>query len=201
MGLATSRRIRLAALARRWWPGRNPLQRTADRAEAVIMAALLVAFLAGAPLAALAAAGWAAAGSVRAERAQARWHRVPAVLLQDAPKPTYALFQASLDPLVPARWTAPGGAPRVGQVYAPGGARTAAIVMVWTDNSGRLEGLPLQRDDVAARGALAALLAAVLAATVLAVTGIVVRRAVDKRRLAAWDADWSQVGPQWTGRL
>jgi hypothetical protein len=191
--------MRLAALIRGWWPDRNPLRRTADRVEAAVIAALLVAFLAGVPLAGLAAAGWAAAGAMRAERAQARWHRVPAVLLQDAPKPAQALFQASLDPLVPARWTAPDEAPRVGQVYASGGARAGTIVMVWTDGSGSLEGFPLQREDVAAREALAAL-AAVLVVAVLAVTGKLARRALDKRRLAAWDADWSRTGPQWTGQ-
>jgi hypothetical protein len=37
------------------WPNRNPLRRTVDRAEAVVVAALAVAFLAGAPLAAVAA--------------------------------------------------------------------------------------------------------------------------------------------------
>lgn len=49
--------------------------------------------------------------------------------------------------------------------------------------------------------AVAALLTVGVAAAVLAVTGIASRRALDKRRIAAWDADWSQVGPQWTGWL
>ena len=200
MGRATSRRMPLAALMRRWRPDRNPLRRTADRVEAAVMAALVVVFLAGAPLAALAAAEWAAAGSMRAERAQARWHRVPAVLLQNVPEPAHAMFQASVDPLARTRWTAPGGAPRAGEVYAPGGARAGAIVMVWTDGSGRLAGTPLQRADVAAREALAALLAAVLVTAVLAAAGMFARRALDQRRLAAWDADWSETGPQWTGR-
>ena len=96
---------------------------------------------------------------MRAEQAQARSRKVPAVLLQDAPQPVHALSQAALDPLVRARWTAPGGAPREGEVYAPGGARAGTIVMVWTDGSGTLKGAPLQRADVAAREAIAAFLA------------------------------------------
>ena len=108
-------------MMRRLRPDRNPLRRTADRVEAAVMAGLLVMFLAGVPLAALAAAG--PPRGMRAERAQARWHRVPAVLLQDAPEPAHALSRASLEPLVRARWTAPGRAPREGEVYAPGGAR------------------------------------------------------------------------------
>jgi len=181
-------------------PDRNPLRRTADRVEAAIMAGLLAVFLAGVPLAAL-AAGQVASSGTRAERAQARWHQVPAVLLQDAPEPAHALSQASLDPLVRARWTAPGGAPREGEVYAPGGARAGTTVMVWTDRSGKLEGAPVQRADVTIWEAFAALAAAALAAAAVAVTGFLARQGLDRRRLAAWDADWSRTGPQWTGRL
>ena len=165
------------------------------------MAMLLVVFLAGVPIAALAAAGWAAANGVRAERAQAGWRQVPAVLLQDAPDPAHAMSQASLEPLVRARWAAPGGAPRDGEVYVPGGTRAGTTVTVWTDRSGKLEGVPVQRADVAIREALAALAVAVLAAAAVAVTGFLARRALDRRRLAAWDAEWSRTGPQWTGRV
>jgi len=185
-------------MMRRLRPDRNPLRRTADRVEAAIMAGLLVVFLAVVPLAALAAAGQVAASGMRAERAQARWRQVPAVLLQDAPDPAHAL---SLEPLVGARWTAPGGPPREGEVYAPGGARAGTTVIVWTDRSGRLEGAPVQHADVTVLEAFAALAAAALAATVVVVTGFLARRSLDRRRLAAWDAGWSRTGPQWTGRV
>ncbi len=165
------------------------------------MAMLLVVLLAGVPLAALAAVGWAAADGARAEQAQASWRQVPAVLLQDAPDPVHPLFQASLEPLVPARWAAPGGAWREGKVYAPGGARAGATVTVWTDGSGGLEGAPVRPADVTMQEALAALAATVFAAAAVVVTGFMARRALDRRRLAGWDADWSRTGPQWTGRL
>jgi hypothetical protein len=41
-------------MIRRLWPDRNPLRRTADRIEAVVMAGLLVLFLAAVPLAVIA---------------------------------------------------------------------------------------------------------------------------------------------------
>ncbi|MGH3287823.1 MAG: hypothetical protein ACRDPD_24520 [Streptosporangiaceae bacterium] len=88
-----------------------------------------------------------------------------------------------------------------GEVYAPSGARPGATVMVWTDRSGRLEGAPVQRADVAAQEACAALPAAVLAAAAVAVTGFLARRVLGKQRLAAWDAEWSRTGPQWTDRV
>ncbi len=113
-------------MMRRLWPDCNPLRRAADRVEAPAMAGLLAVFLAGVPLAAVAAAGWVAANGMHAERAQARWRQVPAVLLQDAPEAVQALSQASLEPLVRARWTAPGGAPREARstcLAAPGPER------------------------------------------------------------------------------
>jgi hypothetical protein len=181
-------------------PDRNPLRRTADRIEAAVMAALLVLLVAGAPLAAWAFAGSAAAGGARTERAQASWRHVPAVLLQDAPRPAHARFQASLEPMVRARWTAPDGAPRTGEVYAPGGTPAGKTVLVWTDSSGRPTETPLQPVDVATRVALAASLAAGLVAGAAAGAGLLTRWLLDRRRLAAWDVGWSQTGPQWTTR-
>ncbi|MGH3149394.1 MAG: hypothetical protein ACRDOB_01510 [Streptosporangiaceae bacterium] len=172
----------MRGMMRRLRPDRNPPRRTADRVEAAVMAGLLAVFRAGVSLAALAAAGQVVAGGVRAERAQAR-------------------SQASLEPLVRARWAAPGGAPREGEVYAPGGARSGATVLVWTDGSGWLEGAPVQRADVTVLEAFAALAAAALAAAAVAATGLLAGRVLDQRRLAAWDAEWSRTGPQWTGRL
>lgn len=80
------RRREIARMSRpaRWLrglrPDRNPLRRASDRAEAAIIAGLLIIFLAGAPLAALAAANWASAASPGTDARPAP-HRVPAVLL------------------------------------------------------------------------------------------------------------------------
>ena len=191
---------RLPGLVRRWRPDGNPLRRTADRVEAAVMAMLIAAFLLGAPLAALAAGHAAAVTGSRIEHAQAGWHRVAAVLLRSAPATTHPLFQLSLESLVPARWTAPDGTARTGEIYAPAGARAGSTVIVWADGSGRLTDVPLQRGDVAEEIALAASLATVAVAAVLAAIGLLARWVLDRRRLAAWDARWKATGPQWTGR-
>ena len=195
-----TRRTRLARLVRRWRPGHNPLRRTADRIEAAIVTALLALFLSGAPVAAVAAGQWAAAAGLRAEYTQAAWHHVPAVLLRSAPEPVHAMFQGSVEPLVRAQWTGPDGTYRTGQVYAPGGARAGSTVEIWTDSSGRLTGSPMQGAGVVTRTALAAALATMIVAAVLAGLGLLAHWAVDRRRLAAWDARWAVTGPQWTGR-
>jgi hypothetical protein len=189
----------LPRLMRRWRPDRNPLRRTSDRIEAALLAILIAAFLCGAPLAGI-AAGRAAANSVRAERVEAGWHRVAAVLLRQAPGKIPPLFQAPLGPMVPAQWKAPDGTLRTGEIYPPEGAGAGSTVQVWIDRSGELAAFPLHRGDVAEDVALAASLATIAAAAVLAVLGLFTRWVLDRRRLAAWDARWRAIGPQWTGR-
>jgi hypothetical protein len=189
---------RLRVLARRWRPDSNPLRRTADRVEAAVMVLLIATFLTGAPLAALTAGQAAAASGLRAQHAQAGWHRVTAVLLRQAPSSVNPMFEVALQPLVPARWTAPDGTSRTGEVHAPANAVAGSTVPVWIDRSGRPVASPLQRSDVVDGIVLAASLAAGAVAVVLAVLGFLVRWVLDRRRLAAWDARWAVTGPHWT---
>jgi hypothetical protein len=35
-------------------------------------------------------------------------------------------------------------------------------------------------------------------ALLLALVGVLARRSLDKRRMAAWEADWQSTGPRWT---
>ncbi|HKA94811.1 MAG TPA: hypothetical protein VKD66_00990 [Streptosporangiaceae bacterium] len=191
---------RLRGLVRMWRPDGNPLRRTADRVEAVAVVVLIATFLCGAPLAALTAGRAAAASGFRAEHAQAGWHRVTAVLLGNAPASVHPMFQAELRPRAPARWTAPDGTPRTGRVYAPVGAAVGSTVAVWINGSGRPAPPLLRRSDVVEGIVLAASLAAGAVAAVLAALGFIVRWALDRRRLAAWDARWAVTGPQWTDR-
>lgn len=190
----------LRRLVRLWRPDGNPLRRTADRVEAAVMVVLIAAFLGGAPLAALAAGRAAAASGSRAEQAQAGWHRVTAVLLHKAPASVNPMFEISLERPVLARWTAPDGTSRTGKVFAPANTAAGSAVQVWINGSGRPATSPLQRSDVVEGIALAASLATVAVATVLAVLGLVARWALDRRRLAAWDARWAVTGPLWTRR-
>ena len=189
----------LAMRARRLWPDRNPLRRAADRAEFAVVALLLVAFLAGVPLTALAAAHWAAASGLRAERAQARSHQVPAVLLHDAPTPAGSLSFPVPWTQVLARWASPAG-PRTGKIEAPPGAKAGSTVMVWIDRPGRLTGAPVTAAGLAGRVLLAALAAPVALSVMLLVLWAYAGIFLDWRRMAAWDADWAVTEPQWTGR-
>jgi hypothetical protein len=186
---------RLAGKVRGLWPDQNPLRRRTDRAEAAIVAGLLTVFLAGAPLAAM-TAGWAAYGAAsRAQHAQqVAWRQVRAVLRDAASASVYAPAQAW------ARWTAPDGSSRTGQVLAPAGVPAGTTVTVWVDHTGRVTGPPLQHLQVVGRQMLAAVLATVMLALALLTVGTLARRALDWRRLAAWDDEMRGTGPQWTSR-
>jgi hypothetical protein len=173
----------------------NPLRRACDRTEAVLLACLLSALFIVVPLAAVIAGVQVYGAGLRAERAErAAWHQVPAVLLVTVPAPRYAGYETA----VQARWTAPDGARRTGQVTAPPGARAGDTVMLWVDVPGQPTGMPLQPLQVTGQAIQAAAIAAAAAFAVLLCAGVLTRRALFRRRLAAWDAEWRAVGPRWT---
>jgi hypothetical protein len=179
------------------WPDRNPLRRTVDRAEAVIVAGLAVAFLAAAPLTAVAA--WHAAysgGSRTVHAQQAAWRQVPAVPLTTVPAPGYGRYEATVE----ARWTAPDGTRHTGTVPVPRGATAGRAVPVWVDAAGRRTGPPLQLAQVRYQAELAAILAPLITGLVLLCAGGLAHGVLGRRRLAAWDADWWVTEPHWTRR-
>lgn len=174
----------------------NPLRRRSDRAETALLGLLLAVFLAGAAFAAHAAGSWAYATSTREAHAQqAREHQVKATLLQDA-----LAWTVYATPDVQARWRGPDGQVRTGAVSVPGGAKAGTTVTVWTDHAGQLTEPPLQHPQVVSRAQLAEGSAVGGLAVTLIVTGWLAHRSLDRRRLAAWDADWLATGPRWTFR-
>jgi hypothetical protein len=199
---AASRASRMTAVRRALrgrLPDRNPLRRPADRLEFALLAALMVVFLAGAPLVAMFVGRWAYAGADRASRSEnASWHPVTAVLSQGVPRSAFSPYGAASFAQVPAVWTAPDGTTHTGKITAVAGTAPGTKVTVWTDRSGRLTGPPLQPPQVADQAALAGTMAVLALAGTLVVTGVVARLAVDRRRLAAWDAAWEATGPLWS---
>ncbi len=187
----------LVRLVRGRWLDRNPLRRGSDRAETAILGVLVAAFLAAAPFAAHAAGSWTYAGSAReAQAQQAALHQVPATLLQAAAPVAsggYG-FDAS------ARWQAPDGHVCTGQVFVPGVAAAGSTVMVWVTRAGQLTNPPLQPSQVTGRVFSARVLAVAALAVTLLIVGWAARWALDRRRLAAWGAEWLACGPRWSPR-
>jgi hypothetical protein len=162
-----------------------------------MMGVLLAAFLAGAPFAAHAAGSWIYAASAReAQAQQATLHQVPATLLQAATPWSVALGGSQAE----ARWRAPDGQVRTALLIVPGGAAAGSTVPVWTNQADQLTEPPLQHSQVAGRADMSRALAVAAVAITLILAGWLGRRALDRRRLAAWGADWLATGPRWTSR-
>jgi hypothetical protein len=182
-------------------PARNPLRRACDRAESAIAAVLLAGFLIGAPLIAVACGQWATGAARQAERAErATRHPVTAVLLASTANPAGNAYSGSLLVQARARWTGPDGIIRTGKIAALPGERAGSRLTIWVDASGRPVGQPLQGSDIAAQHTIAALLGPVLLGLVLLGGWALTRRILDRRRMAAWEADWQITGPRWTSR-
>jgi hypothetical protein len=66
------------------------------------------------------------------------------------------------------------------------------------DASGRLTGPPLRPVQVLDRVVIAVVLIPVGLGIVLLATGMLADHLLERRRLAAWVADWQATGPRWT---
>jgi hypothetical protein len=195
------RGTRLGRFARGWRPDRNPLRRTSDRVETAALAVLVIAFLAAAPFVAQASAGWARAAAQQAQIAQeASWHQVPAVVLKTDSRVQGGGGWAALQVQAQARWRAPDGKVVTGQIPVSPGTAVGATVRVWTTGDGQLSEPPMGDSQVAGTAGFASALSVTALAVLLVITGTLARWALDKRRMASWDAEWRATEPRWTTR-
>jgi hypothetical protein len=187
---------RLGRFARRWRFDRNPLRRGTDRIETAVVAVLVAAFLIGAPFAALATGVWLHGMARQEQLAQeASRHQVTAVVLAvSAPAVGGLAWQAQ------ARWQAPDGQVVTHEVPVSSGIAVGEKLQVWTDRTGDLSTAPLLDSQVADQAPTGDALGAAASAAVLTVAGALALWALNKRRMAAWDADWQATGPHWTTR-
>lgn len=177
-------------------PDRNPLRRGTDRLETYLLVGLFAATAAGAPFAAQAASHASYINALHVQQEQlATRHQVPAVLTQNAPATGYSL---SGEVLAPASWTSVAGVHRSGNVPAEQGSPKGTAVTVWTDNAnGSLDSPPLTDAEVASQAdaAMVGTIAGVAIACLGGAAGI--RRLLNRRRMAAWDADWLATAEAW----
>ncbi len=191
----------LAGMAR--WLGfdRNPLRRGTDRVEAGLRLVMILLVVLAVPAAAVAAGRWADHLVLhRAQAKQAADHLVTAVLLQDAPASGPPDPYTSLPTTwVLARWQPPGQPPRSSEILALAGARRGSTIRTWIDSSGAVTDPPTDHRVIAGYVCLVVMAACLLSWLVLGAAGGLGRRVLDRRRLAAWEAEWRASGPQWSG--
>ena len=184
----------LGRLLRRLRLDRNPLRRGSDRAETALLGVLLAAFLAGAPFAAHAAGARTYATSAReAQAQQSGSHPVEATLLQAVPWNIDGYGSQ-----VGARWKAPDGRACTGEILAFGSTPAGSTVTIWVSQAGELMSTPLQRSQITNRAELAEGLAVAALVFVLIIAGLAGCWALDRHRLAGWDAEWLGAGPRWS---
>jgi hypothetical protein len=187
-------------LTRRPGRDRNPLRRRSDVIEAWLLPVVIIAFLALGPIAGATAGLTARADNAAAHRAQQTWHRADAVLLQAAPGPPMSDGGANTWLVwTPARWTS-GGRQRLGEVPAAAGTRAGRTVPVWLDRAGNVQSPPRTAAQDRHHVMVVVSLAVAALAVLLAGLALLARWLLNWRRLAAWEAAWRSVGPQWSGR-
>lgn len=178
----------------------NPLRRRTDRAATTVTLVLLAVFLLGGPLLSAAAAGWSARAAAADRQAARSWRQVPAVLLDSAAVSASADgFDASSWGI--ARWTAPDGRARTGDIPVSVGLTAGQVVPLWVNQGGSPTGPPVSHRGALTREIGAALVAPVVLGILLLCLAAAARWLLDRRRLADWEAAWTAVGPQWTRRF
>jgi hypothetical protein len=177
---------------------RNPLRRPSDRAETLVCLWLFVFFAALAPLAAHAAGGAVSALGEHMQRvALATRHEVTAVTLERAPSAAATPYGQITQFSVNARWTAPDRQRRTGQIMVQGSTPTGEAVKIWVTNDGTMAAPPLQQQEIARLADLAAAGAVIVLAGALTAAWAAAHRALDRQRMAAWEAEWASAGPRW----
>jgi len=189
---------RIQQLARTLGLDRNPLRRRTDRLQTATAVGLGLLFLICAPIVAVAGARWTHGAGLAQQRTERAWHQVTAVALQSA-QPSADGYAAQWEQLgVLARWVAPSGAQRMGEVPAPASILAGQPLRIWVNGSGWPIGPPLSPRQLATRDiGVAALLPTVLAALLLAV-GWLARWLLNRRKITDWETAWAQVEPQWS---
>jgi hypothetical protein len=177
---------------------RNPLRRATDRAETVVLILLAVLFLAGAPLSALAAGAGMHAVAQRAQLAdRAAKYPVTVKIVTATGVPGSG---GNLTTEVVGRWTGPDGKVHNTPMAVAMGYTPGDTLRLFTTRDGRFTTPPMNDSQVASQTDLARVAGVAGLAMVVALAGVLSRWWLNRRRMAAWDADWRATGPRWTTR-
>jgi hypothetical protein len=173
------------------------LRRGTDRAETCLVGALLVAAATTAPFAVQAAshAAWQGALHTRQEQRASRYP-VTALLTQAAGTPIGEYAIAGSVPAF-ATWTSVTGLPRSGIVPALAGSPKGTAITVYTDRAGDLVIAPLTITEVTNEADAAGIGTAVGIALAAFGGAAAIRQLINRRRMAAWTADWAISSRTW----
>ncbi|MFI9297129.1 Rv1733c family protein [Streptomyces gardneri] len=176
---------------------RTTLPRTPARRVALVFV-LMIAVICGAVVA---GSLWTAGAKADRERA-VHSHQVTATTTGPAKDPPVATrFGSKPQAVAPAVWEQPEHVRRSGTINVPPQTPQGRALTIWVDDAGAPTRPP---GDVADR-AFTSLSGGTAVASLVGATGtavvFLVRRRTEGHRLAAWEREWEQVEPVWSGRL
>jgi hypothetical protein len=184
-------------LSRRLGLDGNPLRRRADKIEAWLAPVAIAVFLALCPVIAVGVSTWVHAGAAAAIRAE---HPVKATLLQAAPGPAESDGGANTWLVwTRAQWSV-GGLTKTGAVPVPASSLAGSRQTVWLNRAGAVQVPPASASQIAGLADTATAVSLTALAGLLGVLTWLIRRALDRRRLAGWETAWLTVGPRWSHR-
>jgi len=189
-----------AKLSRRLGIDGNPLRRRADKIEAWLAPVAIVVFLALCPLVAIGMSAWVHADNAAAIRAQQSWHPVKATLIEAAAGPAESDGGANTWTVwTRARWEI-GGLTKTGKVPVPANSPAGSTQTVWLNRAGAVQLPPVLASQVAGLADTATAASLTALAVVLGTLAFLIRRILDRRRLARWESAWLTVEPRWSHR-
>jgi hypothetical protein len=189
-----------AKLSRRLGIDGNPLRRRADKIEAWLAPVAIAVFLALCPVVAIGMSAWVHADNAAAIRAQQSWRPVKATLLEAAPGPAEPDGGANTWTVwTRARWQV-GGLTRTGKVPVPANSPAGSTQTVWLNRAGAVQLPPVLASQVAGLADTATAVSLTVLAVLLGGLAFLIRRILDRRRLARWESAWLTVEPRWSHR-
>ncbi|MFF8381627.1 hypothetical protein ACF07V_36655 [Streptomyces sp. NPDC015661] len=180
-------------------PGRGPTTSgSGPGGRAALILVLAIALICGAVAGAIL---WDT--GARADRAlAAHRHQVQAVTTGPAEDPPIASRQGVRPPsIAPAVWTYPDNVRRSGTVQVPPRTPQGRTLTIWVDDRGTPARPPGTTADLVPATLTGGIAVAGAAAAASAGALALVRRRSAARRFAAWEREWEQVEPLWSGRL
>jgi hypothetical protein len=185
-------------LARRLGFDANPLRRRSDVVAAWLLPAAILIFVGLCPVIYAVIGMRVRADNAAAQRAEATWHHVEGTLVQAAAGPQQQGSGAnSWTVLAPVRWVVDGQSHEA-DIYVASDSPAGSHVPVLLNQAGKLEMPPLTAAQVENRVFVDTLVALAALAVLLACLKWGIRRVLDRRRLAGWEAEWLAVGPRWS---
>ena len=125
--------------------------------------------------------------------------QVEAMLLDDAPS-GYRETDSEDVPWRSVRFADTSGSEHLANVPVAGRQPAGGTVRLWTDRNDRVMPAPLTKTDAMVISATAGIGITALGAAVLTSTWFGLRRLLDVRNGVAWDREWAQIEPVWSGR-